>query len=195
VSDDHGHAPHDHLNSEEGSAAEPEASGEPVTPKGISLSAIVILLVVAVLAGVLFAKAQRGATSARSATVVGATSGAPGKPAAATITSVHNDAVADYETALKTGKPVYVLFHSLSCQPCAEISAVAARVMPAYDGRVVFVNAISDDPSAQQLASKFQFQYIPTSFFITPDGKVADSFTGSMTSVDMKARLDKLIAP
>ena len=58
----------------------------------------------------------------------------------------------------------------------------------------MFVNAISDDPSAQQLASQFQFQYIPTSFFITPDGKVADSFTGSMPDTDMKARLDKLIA-
>ena len=47
--------------------------------------------------------------------------------------------------------------------------------MPGYEGKVVFVNAISDDASAQQLASQFQFQYIPTSFFITPDGKVADS--------------------
>ncbi len=115
-------------------------------------------------------------------------------PAGATITSVHNDAVADYEAALKTGKPVYVLFHSLSCQPCVEISAVVDKVMPGYEGKVVFVNAISDDPSAQQLASKFQFQYIPTSFFITPDGKIADSFTGAMSEADMKARLDKLIA-
>ena len=65
--------------------------------------------------------------------------------------------------------------------------------MPEYEGKVVFVNAITDDPSAQQLASKFQFQYIPTSFFITPDGKVSDSFTGSMPDTDMKARLDKLI--
>jgi len=111
-----------------------------------------------------------------------------------TITSTHNDAVADYEAALETGKPVYVLFHSLSCQPCVEISAVADKIMPGYEDKVVFVNAISDDPSGQQLASRFQFQYIPTSFFITPDGKVADSFTGAMSEADMKTRLDKLIA-
>jgi hypothetical protein len=30
------------------------------------------------------------------------------------ITALHNDAVADYQEALKAGKPIYVLFHSLS---------------------------------------------------------------------------------
>ena len=110
---------------------------------------------------------------------------------ATTITSTHNDAVADYEAALKTSKPIYVPFHSLTCDPCVEISAVVDKVMPGYEGKVVFFNAISDDPSAQQLASKFQ--YIPTSFFLTPDGKVTDSFTGAMNA-DMKSRLDTLIS-
>jgi thioredoxin-like negative regulator of GroEL len=174
--------------------AEDEVSGEPGRQRRISPSIVVVLLIVAVLGGVIFAKAQRGATSTPSATVADAATGPAAKPSATTITSVHNDAVADYEAALKTGKPVYVLFHSLSCQPCVEISAVVGRVVPAYDGRVVFVNAISDDPSTQRLAFKFKFQYIPTSFFITPDGKVADSFTGSMSDTDMKARLDKLVA-
>ena len=66
--------------------------------------------------------------------------------------------------------------------------------MPSYRGKVTFVNAITADPSGEQLASRFQFQYIPTSFFITPDGKVVDSFTGPMPDTDMKARLDKLIS-
>jgi thioredoxin-like negative regulator of GroEL len=172
-------------------------SDGPTKPKGISPSMIAILLVVAALSGVVFAKMQSGATttpSAPAASAASAASGAPAQATGGTITSAHNDAVADYEAALKTGKPVYVLFHSLSCQPCVEISAVVDKVMPAYDGKVVFVNAISDDASAQRLASKFQFQYIPTSFFITPDGKVADSFTGSMSDAEMKARLDKLVA-
>jgi thioredoxin-like negative regulator of GroEL len=56
----------------------------------------------------------------------------------------------------------------------------------------VFVNAITDDSAAQQLASKFSFQYIPTSFFIAADGKVADSFTGVTSESDMRARLDRL---
>ena len=171
-----------------------QTSREAGKPKGISPSIVIILLVVAMFAGVMLAKARSGAMTTSGTTVAGMATATSAQPAATTITSVHNDAVADYDAAIQTGKPIYVLFHSLTCQPCVEISAVADRVMPGYEGKVVFVNAISDDPSAQQLASKFQFQYIPTSFFITPDGKVADSFTGSMSDTDMKARLDKLIA-
>ena len=112
----------------------------------------------------------------------------------ATITSVHNDAVGDFEAAITSGKPVYVLFHSLSCQPCVEISAVADKVMPDYEGKVVFVNAITDDASVTASSpSKFSFQYIPTSFFIDADGKIVDSFTGAMSEAEMKARLDKLV--
>lgn len=162
---------------------------------GISPSVIIVLVVVALFGGVMLAKSLNGTPAAppSTATEVGAVTGATSSVGATTITSTHNDAVADYEAALKTGKPIYLLFHSLTCDPCVEISAVVDKVMPGYEGKVVFVNAISDDPSAQQLASKFQFQYIPTSFFITPDGKVADSFTGAMPDTDMKARLDKLI--
>ena len=182
------------MGAEESSVTDEKAGLEPGKPKAISPSVVVILLVVAVFAGVMLAKARSGATATPGTTIAGVVANTQPQPLATTITSVHNDAAADYGAALKTGKPVYVLFHSLTCQPCVEISAVVDKVMPAYAGKVVFVNAISDDSSAQQLASEFQFQYIPTSFFITPDGKVADSFTGSMSDADMRARLDKLIA-
>ena len=56
------------------------------------------------------------------------------------------------------------------------------------------MNAITDDASAQQLASKFSFQYIPTSFFVTSDGTVSDSYTGPLSDSEMRARLDKLVA-
>lgn len=65
--------------------------------------------------------------------------------------------------------------------------------MPDYADKVVFVNAISDQPTTQQLAADFPFQYIPTSFFITPAGEVADTFTGAMTEIEMRARLDALV--
>lgn len=66
--------------------------------------------------------------------------------------------------------------------------------MPEYGDKIVFVNAITDDASAGQLASRFSFQYIPTSFFVASDGTVVDSFTGSMSETDMRGRLDNLIA-
>lgn len=163
-----------------------------VKAKWASPSVIIVVVVLALFGGIMVAKLTGGAPAAPPAAETGTIATPP--VGAETITSTHNDAVADYEAALKTGKPVYVLFHSLTCEPCVEISAVVDKVMPEYEGKVVFVNAISDDPSAQQLASQFQFQYIPTSFFIAPDGKIAESFTGSMSDTDMRAYLDKLIA-
>jgi putative thioredoxin len=132
-------------------------------------------------------------------------SGAPASPADAEttgspsasgkISESHADANAAYDAALAGGKPVYVLFHSLTCDPCIEISAIVDKIIPAYEGKVVFVNAISDDPGSQVLGEKFQFQYIPQSFFIDAKGSVVDSFTGAMDEPAMKAYLDKLSAP
>lgn len=71
----------------------------------ISTKVVSLLVVVAVFAGVLTAKML----ASRPGTEVG------GQAAGgSSLTSVHNDAVGDYEAATKTGKPVYVLFHSLS---------------------------------------------------------------------------------
>jgi thioredoxin-like negative regulator of GroEL len=64
--------------------------------------------------------------------------------------------------------------------------------VPSYEGKVVFVNAITDDAAAKQLASQFRFQYIPTSFFLEPGGSVSDSYTGPLTEEQMRARLDAL---
>jgi thioredoxin-like negative regulator of GroEL len=174
-------------------AIDAEPTSEQRPRKRTSPSVVLLLLVAAILAGIAFAKVQKGGAAAPPTTAASVTSGTS-QQTATTITSVHNDAVADYDAALKSGKPVYVLFHSLSCQPCVEISAVVDKVMPGYAGKVVFVNAISDDASAQQLASKFKFQYIPTSFFVKADGTTVDSFTGSMSETDMRTRLDKLVA-
>jgi thiol-disulfide isomerase/thioredoxin len=156
-------------------------------------SALIIVGVVLALFAIVLAKSMAGSGSPQvDAAGTGAPAGASGSTSS--LTSVHNDAGADYEAARKTGKPIYLLFHSLTCDPCVEISGIADKVVPRYRGKIAFVNAITDDVSAQQLASKFPFQYIPTSFFLKPDGTVVDSYTGVLSEADMKARLDKLAA-
>ncbi len=64
--------------------------------------------------------------------------------------------------------------------------------MPSYADKIVFVNAITDDSSAQRLAAKFSFQGIPTSFFLSADGQVVEGYTGALTEQDLRARLDRL---
>lgn len=152
---------------------------------------IVAALIVLAFAAVVASKQGASATAETPA------SPAATQPSAADTggpSSSHADASAAYEAALKTGKPIYLLFHSLTCVPCVEISAVVDKLLPEYEGRVVFVNAISDDEPSQRLAEKFKFQYIPTSFFIDGKGKVVDSFTGAMDEAAMKVYLDKLAA-
>ena len=151
----------------------------------VASPALIIVLIVVALFAILLAKVFQNPTTP--ATTTSSTSGR-------SLTSTRNDAVADYEAALKSGKPVYILFHSLTCDPCVEISGIADKVIPDYQGKVVFVNALTDGASGQELASSFDFQYIPTSFFISADGKVNGSFTGVLSENEMRARLDELIA-
>jgi len=157
---------------------------------GLLIGAAVLLLFVVIIAAKMQAPATDTPTPAQPA---GAAPTTPA-PSPSAPSQSRADASAAYEAALATGKPVYLLFHSLTCVPCVEISAVVDKVIPAYEGRVVFVNAITDDASAQDLAAEFKFQYIPTSFFITADGAVSDSFTGVLSDTEMKARLDALVA-
>ena len=156
---------------------------EPDSRPRRSARLVILLAVIAVFAAIVLVK------------VLGAPAAAPSAPGdTASLTSVHNDAVVDYEAALAAGKPIYVLFHSLSCDPCVEISRVADAVLPEYETEITFVNAITDDPSGQQLSSRFSFQYIPTSFFLKADGTIADTYTGALTADEMRTYLDTLVA-
>jgi len=116
-------------------------------------------------------------------------------PAAGEAQAQPQDALSAYDAALKAGKPIYVMFHSTTCAPCIEIAGVAEQVLPDYADKITFVDAVtSDDPSVQQLASKFEFQYIPSSFFLKADGTKVDSFTGAMDAAQMRGYLDDLVA-
>ena len=162
------------------------AEKSPDVPAGAGRSKVpVILLIVAILLGLVLVKlvSDDAAPTTSSAGETGTS-----------MTSVHNDAVSDYEAAVASGRPIYLLFHSLSCEPCVEISRVVDQVMPEYADKVVFVNAITDDRTGQQLSDSFGFQYIPTSFFLAPGGRdIVDSYTGAMDAVAMRAFLDALV--
>ena len=103
------------------------------------------------------------------------------------------DALATFERARASGRPVFLLFHSLTCDPCVEISTNVDEVVPGYQGRVEFVNAITDDASGQQLAAGFNFQYIPTSFFFDGKGALIDSYTGVLSVDELRAWLDSMV--
>lgn len=65
---------------------------------------VVVAVVLAVFAGLLIGKGIFASPETRQPTSNGVVS----------ITAQRNDASGDYATALRTGRPIYVLFHSLS---------------------------------------------------------------------------------
>jgi flagellar basal body-associated protein FliL len=83
------------------------------TKKPLPATLIIVLVVVAMFAGVLLAKTLTKSPT-KAASIMAGTAGTTGPAQGTPLTSTHNDAVADYEAAAKTGKPIYVLFHSLS---------------------------------------------------------------------------------
>jgi thioredoxin-like negative regulator of GroEL len=104
------------------------------------------------------------------------------------------DPVAAYADALAAGRPIYVLFHSSSCPSCIEITQYSVDARPDYEGSVTFVDVLTDDPRARPLFSEFNFQYIPTLFFLAPDGSVIEQHTGPLAEEDLRQTLDGLAA-
>jgi hypothetical protein len=75
---------------------------------------VVSLLVVALFASILMAKAWMDRSTATMPAGSIAQGGRRPAGSGASVTSTRGDALADYEAARKTGRPIYILFHSLS---------------------------------------------------------------------------------
>jgi thioredoxin-like negative regulator of GroEL len=72
------------------------------------------------------------------------------------------------------------------------MAAVAARVLPSYKGRIVYVDAITDDPAAQDVLQRYPTSYIPTSVFLNAAGDVVDTFIGPLSEAQLRQKLDAL---
>jgi len=104
------------------------------------------------------------------------------------------DPVVVFDEALAGDEAVVVLFSSGGCPPCIEMKDVVSRVMPEYAGAVAYVDAPTGDQRTRPLLERFQFQFVPTTIFLNPDGAVFDQHTGAMSEADFRARLDALVA-
>lgn len=113
--------------------------------------------------------------------------GEPGAPAAV-------DPVEAYDQALAGDLPIVVFFHSGGCPPCIETAEAVNAVMPGYADTVAYVDAPTGDSRTRPLFQRLSFQFVPTTFFLTPDGAVFDQFTGAMAAGEFQTRLDALVA-
>ncbi len=98
------------------------------------------------------------------------------------------------ENALKSGKPVFLNFHSNQCIPCIEMEKVIEEVEPEFADRVAFVVVDVYDRAEWNLCDYFQVRVIPTSFFIDTSGKVMEAYEGLLDTHRMRELLNGLVA-
>lgn len=97
-----------------------------------------------------------------------------------------------FEEALAQGKPVYLLFHSSTCEPCQEQVAIVQKVMPRFDNKVIYIDVLLDDPANQAFAAQMGVNYIPTSFFYDASGNRTFSYVGVLNESELTAQLEKI---
>ncbi len=103
-------------------------------------------------------------------------------------------AVAAYDAAIAEGRPIFLNFGLSYCANCAEMEKTIQEVLPEYTDEVIYLHVMTDEPSGRELAQRFAFQFVPTSYFIRADGEILDSYTGKLDAAGVRQYLDALLA-
>jgi len=143
----------------------------------VKRSLIYVVIVVAV-AAIFVAKSSKNHVPQKPA-------GKPGAPTASSPMETIEAAAADR-------KPVWLLIHSTMCIPCKEMEQSASQLRPEFEGKVVFVSVIIDDPKAEPVLKKYKIELIPTSFFIDASGRVREKKVGAVLTSELRKKLRKL---
>lgn len=96
--------------------------------------------------------------------------------------------------ALKSGKPTMIIFHSNSCAPCKEMSAIIEAVKTEHGDSINFIDILVDDPAEKNFISQFGISSIPTSVFYDKTGKPRGKQIGVIEQellVEMLSDLEK----
>jgi len=65
--------------------------------------------------------------------------------------------------------------------------------MPDYEGRIVFVDALTTDLNAAPVFDRFPGRYIPTSIFVDDSGEAVETFVGPLDEGQLREKLDSLL--
>jgi thioredoxin len=98
----------------------------------------------------------------------------------------------DFDSYLKSGKPVFVDFWATWCPPCRAMEPVVERLAAKYADKVVFGKLNTDEESA--LATRYEVQSIPT-FMIFKDGRPMDAVIGAVGEPILDRLIQKSAGP
>ena len=75
------------------------------------------------------------------------------------------------QAALDAGQPTLAFFHSLTCVPCKEMTAIVKEVQPEFAGSIVLVDVDVYDQRNAALLQSSRIHTIPTLIFFDRAGK------------------------
>jgi len=82
------------------------------------------------------------------------------------------------------GMPVWLLFHSTSCESCIEMEGIFNELQPEFTGQVAFIEANVYDQANEELLSQYGIQYIPTSYLLDESGKTTTEAIVGVVNID-----------
>ncbi len=74
------------------------------------------------------------------------------------------------DKALAENQITVLCFHSDTCKPCVELSAIIEGIKPQFQRKVAFVSVLVGDPEEQSLIQEYEIQMIPTTFIFNKKG-------------------------
>jgi thiol-disulfide isomerase/thioredoxin len=92
---------------------------------------------------------------------------------------------------LKNNQPVFVFFHSTTCQTCIDMMAVVEQVFPEFEDRVGIVDVDVYAPRNESLLRRARITNIPTQVFINAKGEGMTRI-GGMPPEELRAQLQVL---
>ncbi len=98
----------------------------------------------------------------------------------------------NFQEVLNSDIPVLVDFWAPWCGPCQMMSPIIDKLAEEYEGKAKIGKVNVDEPSNQQLITKYGIQGIPA-FKIFKGGKVVAEFVGARGEDEIKAEIDKVL--
>lgn len=96
------------------------------------------------------------------------------------------------EEAKKEAKPVWLLFHSTTCQSCTDMEEVFLALKPEFEEKVAFIKINVDNPAERELCYRFNLQLIPTTYFLNAGGELTFTQVGIIKLDEMRSKLKAL---
>jgi thiol-disulfide isomerase/thioredoxin len=92
---------------------------------------------------------------------------------------------------LENKQPVFVFYHSTTCQTCVDMMAVVAQVYPEFKDQVGLVDVDVYQPWNQELLRYARVTNIPTQVFINEKGE-SQTMIGGLQPAELRAQLQVL---